>query len=108
MPKQTRILVVDSDLHALSKIYLALVHRNYKTEASDKPEELAERTHRLKPAVLVLSETIFLNMDEKRKVPAVILSQAGSPHRPVPDDCRRLVQPVSIEVLVRTIEELVI
>jgi DNA-binding response OmpR family regulator len=46
MSKRTRILVVDSDLHALSKIYLSLIHKNYKVEASDDAQEIMARTER--------------------------------------------------------------
>jgi DNA-binding response OmpR family regulator len=55
MSKRTRILVVDSDLHALSKIYLSLIHKNYKVEASDDAQEIMARTERFKPRLIILN-----------------------------------------------------
>jgi DNA-binding response OmpR family regulator len=54
MPKKARVLVVDSDLHTLSKIYLALLHRDYKVEATDNAQEITARTERFKPRVVIL------------------------------------------------------
>ena len=54
MPKKARVLVVDSDLHTLSKIYLSLLHRDYKVEATDDAQEIAARTERFKPRVIIL------------------------------------------------------
>ena len=55
MSKSTRILVVDSDLHTLSKIYLSLIHKNYRVEASDDAQEIIPRTERFKPRLIILN-----------------------------------------------------
>ncbi len=55
MSKSTRILVVDSDLHTLSKIYLSLIHKNYRVEASDDALEIIPRTERFKPRLIILN-----------------------------------------------------
>ena len=55
MPKTTRILVVDSDLHTLSKIYLSLIHKNYKVEATDDAQEIIPRIDRFKPRMIILN-----------------------------------------------------
>jgi DNA-binding response OmpR family regulator len=54
MSKKARILVVDSDLHALSKIYLGLIHKNYKVEASADANEIVPRVERFKPRLVIL------------------------------------------------------
>ena len=54
MSKKARILVVDSDLHTLSKIYLGLIHKNYKVEATDDANEIIPRTERFKPRLIIL------------------------------------------------------
>jgi PleD family two-component response regulator len=54
MPKKARVLVVDSDLHTLSKIYLSLIHRNYKVEATDNAQEITARVDRFKPRLVIL------------------------------------------------------
>lgn len=54
MPKKARVLVVDSDLHTLSKIYLSLIHRNYKVEATDNAQEIVARVDRFKPRLVIL------------------------------------------------------
>ena len=54
MSKKVRILVVDSDLHTLSKIYLGLIHKDYKVEATDDANEIIPRTYRFKPRLLIV------------------------------------------------------
>jgi DNA-binding response OmpR family regulator len=54
MSKKARILVVDSDLHALSKIYLGLIHKNYRVEASADANEIIPRVERFKPRLIIL------------------------------------------------------
>ena len=54
MPKKARVLVVDSDLHTLSKIYLSLIHRNYKVEATDNAQEIVASVDRFKPRLVIL------------------------------------------------------
>ena len=56
MPKRAKVLVVDSDLHALSRIYLFLLHRDYKVEASDNAEEILPRVDRFKPKLVIAHE----------------------------------------------------
>ena len=87
-----KILVVHHDLDTLSKIYLALVHRNYKTEASDKVEEIEERIKRLKPALIILGKKEWLSLKDILKMRVIII----------------LEKPFQMEVLIRTIEEQVI
>lgn len=55
MYKRARILVVDSDLHSLSKIYLSLIHKDYKVEATDDAQEIIARTERFRPRLLILN-----------------------------------------------------
>lgn len=54
MPKKARVLVVDSDLHSLSRIYLSLIHKDYKVEAADDAQEIMARTERFKPRLIIL------------------------------------------------------
>jgi DNA-binding response OmpR family regulator len=69
MPKKERILVVDSDLHNLSRIYLSLVHKEYKVEATDNADEIVARTERFKPRLIILSSaTKNLTADVYREV----------------------------------------
>lgn len=109
MANRTRILVVDHDLDSLSRIYLALVHRNFKAEASDKAEEIAERMKRLKPAVLVLGEAEYKALKQELKIPAVVIVEKKDQSGIVAqEDLLLLEKPVPIEELIRTIERLVI
>ena len=55
MANRAKILIVDSNLHSLSKIYLSLIHRNYKVEASDNAQEIMPRTERFKPRLIILN-----------------------------------------------------
>jgi hypothetical protein len=109
MATRTKILVVDSDLDSLSRVYLSLVHRNYKVEATDKYEETIERIRRLKPSVVILGKKEFFSLDKELKIPAILLLEKEdlssiAPH----DELVLLDKHASIESLIRTIEELVI
>jgi len=55
MSKRARVLVVDSNLHTLSKIYLSLIHKDYKVEATDDAQEIMARIERFKPALIILN-----------------------------------------------------
>jgi len=109
MANRTKILVVDSDLDSLSRIYLALVHRNYKAEASDQQQEISARIKRLKPAVVILGKNEFYSLQQDLKMPAIILMDkeevTGFPGR---EDLVAMEKHVQIERLIRTIETLVI
>lgn len=82
MPKRPRILVVDSNLHALSKIYLSLIHKNYKVEASDDAQEIMARTERFKPQLIILNastrnltQEVYKDLAQKRVYVLLIADQ---------------------------------
>jgi DNA-binding response OmpR family regulator len=81
MSKRARILVVDSDLHVLSKIYLSLIHKDYKVEATDDAQEIVARTERFKPRLIILSAaTRNLTSDvcrdvEQRRVKVLMITK---------------------------------
>jgi hypothetical protein len=108
MATKAKILVVDSDLTTLSRVYLALVHRNYKTEASDKEEEITERVKRLKPALLILGTQEFLFFRDKLKLPCIVLANdEDAPLDGVSEDIVVLHKPVHLDALLKQIEEMV-
>lgn len=106
MANRTKVLVVYSDLKVLSKIYLGLLHRNYKVEASDKKEELPDRIKRFKPSILVLGEAEFQFVKDKLKVPFVLLSE----HNPTEnEDFLEMIllrPPFAMDQLVQALERL--
>jgi len=109
MSTKTKILVVDNDLATLSRIYLALVHRNYKVEASDKQEEIAERIKRFRPAILIIGAEEYLSQKGKIKIPCIVLAEKEKLEGITPDDeVFPMENPVPIDTLVRTIDDLVI
>jgi CheY-like chemotaxis protein len=74
MLKRTRVLVVDSDLHNLSRIYLSLIHKGYKVEASEDGQEIIQRMERFKPSISIIHEhtrnitsEIYSFMEQNRK-----------------------------------------
>jgi len=108
MATRTKILVVDSDLDTLSRIYLALVHRNYKAEASDKEAEIPERIKRLKPSVVILGKKEYFTYKDKLKTPCIVLLDNDDTEVfSTPEDVIVLKKPVQLESLVQKIEELV-
>lgn len=108
MATRTKILVVDNNLHTLSRVYLALLHRNYKVEATDQLQELKDRIKRMKPAVLILNKTDYLNVMNELKIPAVVLvNKEENSGLPAEGELMILENPVQIDKLVEAIEHLV-
>jgi DNA-binding response OmpR family regulator len=108
MATRKKILVVDSDLDLLSRIYLGLLHRNYKVEATDKVSEVEERIKRLKPSLLILGTQDYLADIGELKIPFIVLVEKDEmPVNHFKVELNLFEKPVSIEKLVRTIEELI-
>ena len=103
-----KILVVDPDLDSLSKIYLALVHRKFKTEACNNPGELADRLKRFKPVLIVLGPKEYQLIWEKLKIPAIVIREKDCPNTwRVNDGDIELRKPVHADDLIRAIEKLI-
>jgi PleD family two-component response regulator len=103
-----KILVVDHDLDNLSRIYLALLHRGFKVEACNQPEEIIDRLKRFKPAVIVVNSNDYKKIMERLKIPAVVLSEIQSCSGvPVNDGDVLLKKPVHADALVKAVETLV-
>jgi DNA-binding response OmpR family regulator len=93
MFNRPRILLVDSDLHALSRLYLFLLHKEYKVEAAEDAAEIIARVERFRPSLLIvharsrnLTAGICQYLNRKRFPVAVI----GAEHFPLPDTLKRL------------------
>src|SRR5688572_3545240 len=109
MATRTKVLVVDNDLDTLSKIYLALVHRNYKTEASDKVAEIEERIKRFKPSLLILGRNEYLSINNTLKIPAIVVGEKEELEVMASEsDVVFLPKPFSVEALVKAIQKLLI
>ena len=109
MTTRTRILIIDTDLDNLSKIYLGLIHRNYKTEASDNTEEIPERVKRLKPAVIIIGKKEYLVQLQKFNIPVIlILDQEEENSVQAAEELIILHKPVSIDQLIQAIESVLI
>jgi DNA-binding response OmpR family regulator len=102
-----RILVVDRDLDSLTRIYLALIHRNYKTEASDKPEEMEERIKRLKPMLMIVGPDEYELIKDELKTPAIIVvANDFSETIHLNDGDKVLRKPIHVDQLMQLIDEL--
>jgi DNA-binding response OmpR family regulator len=100
-----KILVVGHDLDNLSRIYLALIHRKFKTEACDKPEEIPERIKRFKPGVIVLDLEAYNPIREKLKIPAIVLTDEDVPlSSKLNDGDIWLAKPVQVDTLIKAVE----
>lgn len=109
MATRTKVLVVDSDLDTLSKIYLALVHRNYKAEASDKASEILERLKRLKPALIILGPKEYSQISAQLKIPAVVVGLTEELSKLVPvAESVFLQKPFTVDALMKAIESMII
>lgn len=102
-----RVLVVLSDLDALSKIYLTMVHRNFKAEACNNAAEYPERVKRLKPAVVILDLAAYELNKEKIKTPTIVLA---APSAAIPEDGETILisPPYHMDKLVQTVKQLVV
>lgn len=102
-------MVVYRDLTALSRIYLALLHRNYKVEATNDTGEIIERSKRLKPSVTILGEQEFRDARENLKTPAIVLVE-NAPDASVsfPEDVIVLEKNAQVDKLVSAIDRLLI
>jgi DNA-binding response OmpR family regulator len=103
-----KILAVDYDLDSLSRIYLALIHRKYKAEACNNPEEISARLKRFKPAVVILTLNEYKLHYKKLKIPAIVLVEkenAGVIH--LNDGDIQLKKPVYTDELIKFVERLV-
>ncbi|HWJ25454.1 MAG TPA: hypothetical protein VNS32_02870 [Flavisolibacter sp.] len=59
MTSKMRILIADNDLESLSKLYLKLLHRRIKTEATNSADEIIARIQRFKPHLLLLNPSMI-------------------------------------------------
>lgn len=108
MAVKTRILIVEPDIDLLSKIYLTLVHKNYRAEATTKPEELGTRIKKFKPSVVVIGYENYIAAKPKIKTPLVVIAEKGQLHAAPGDDIIVLETPLQLDQLAPTIAKLVV
>ncbi|MGZ8544506.1 MAG: hypothetical protein ACXWV0_04380 [Flavisolibacter sp.] len=109
MANKIKVLIAHRDLTVLSRIYLALLHRNYRVEATDNAEEMKERITRLKPALVILGEDEFLATYEWLKLPLVLLSDdPGFPAAPMIVQGSKVEVHLPVEKLLTLINEVVL
>lgn len=102
-----KILVVDQNLDALSRMYLALIHRKFKTEACNNPEEIAARLKRFRPAVIILGLHDYSPICTKLKIPAIVLLEDGDSATELNYGDISMRKPVHADDLIKTVERLV-
>ena len=103
-----KILVVDPDLDSLSKIYLALIHRKFKVEACNDPEEFLDRMKRFKPSIVILNTTEYNIHSKKLKIPAIVsVERENSSAFQLNDGDVSLTKPVSVDELIEAVEKFI-
>lgn len=102
-----KILVVDHDLNTLSKIYLALVHRRFKAEACNNPQEIAARLKRFKPSAIILSLNEYDMINKKLRIPAIVLSEKKDTITQLNYGDIQLQKPIQVDELIKAVETLV-
>jgi hypothetical protein len=108
MSSRIKVLVVVSDLAALSRIYLALLHKNYRTEATDKLDGITERIKRMKPSVIVLGMKEYQTIKQILKIPAVLILEPEEEINFLPGEIIQVKKPFTIQTLIRSVESRVI
>jgi len=102
-----KVLVSHNDLDVLSRIYLLLIHKRYKAEATNKSEEIEQRIKRFKPDVLILSSNDYLLIKEKLKKPAIVIADNSQTKLELNYGDRILKQSFQTNSLIQAVEELV-
>lgn len=101
-----KVLVSHSDLDVLSRIYLLLIHKKYKAEATNKPEEIEQRIKRFKPDILIVGSNDYELIKEKLKKPAIVIADADQAKPTLNYGDRILKQPFQTTSLLQAVEEL--
>ena len=99
--------MVDPDLDSLSKIYLALIHRKFKVEACNNPEEFSDRIKRFKPAIVILNSKEYSIRSKKLKLPAIVVVDKEHPAVQLNDGDFSLAKPVSVDELIKAVEKFI-
>lgn len=102
-----KILVVDQDLDSLSRMYLALIHRKFKTEACNNFEEIPARLKRFKPAAIILNGEDYNSISNKLRIPAIVLIENGNKGPALNYGDLSLKKPVQIDELLKAVEKVV-
>lgn len=102
-----KILVVDHDLDSLSRMYLALIHRKFKTEACNNFEEIPARLKRFKPAAIILNGEDYNSISNKLRIPAIVLIENGNTGPVLNYGDLSLKKPVQIDELMKAVEKVV-
>lgn len=63
------------DLHLLSRLYIALVQRGYRTEVTDAVEAASQRIKKWKPVLLITGSAEFHQMKQGLNLPVIVLSE---------------------------------
>jgi len=101
-----KILVVGHDLDSLSRIYLALIHRKFKAEACNNPDEITARLKRFRPVVIILDIDQYKIISKNLKISAIVLVEDHGTTQLNYGDIQ-LQKPVQIEELIKAVETLV-
>lgn len=102
-----KVLVSHSDLDVLSRIYLLLIHKKYRAEATDKAEEIEQRIKRFKPDVLIICSDDYLLLKDKLRKPTIVIT-GNSPTRVELNYGDRILKlPFQTNSLIQAVEELV-
>lgn len=102
-----KILVVDQDLDSLSRMYLALIHRKFKTEACNQPEEIVARIKRFKPAVIIISSKDYNTISARLRIPAIVLQNKEEAAVELNYGDLILTKPVQIDELMKAVEKVI-
>lgn len=99
--KNLRILIIDTDLFSLSKIYFGLIHLEHAVEACNNLQEVEERVERFQPGIVILGNTGPCDTEALSRYLKVLgvhlLFMGTSPEGADPDDV--LERPVDVSLL---------
>ena len=119
MEEKAKILVVEDDMETLSKVYIELLYKDFRVEATNDSEELLSRFDRFRPDLLIISRNlrgfdpvkICDHIKKKNAVPVILLSGEEDKHNTRLNGCEVegiISRPVDLKEMLEKINALLL
>lgn len=119
MEVKPKILVVEDDMETLSKVYIELLYKDFRVEATNDNEELLSRFDRFRPDLLIISRNIqgfdpvkiCEHIKNRHAVPVILLTEHKDSHNTRLDGCEAegiITRPVDLKEMLEKIHMLLL
>lgn len=117
MSKKPKVLVVDNEMDSLAKIYINLLLKDFRVEATNVADEIIPRIKRFKPNAVIINNELpgfdafqVCAAVKEHNLPVILLIEKTSPATAQLDSCRAdevVYKPVDVNDLAQIILRLV-